>query len=253
MHSVTVGHAYAPDMRSKRNGMTIVLMLLLSIVSTSSWFYSKSETSQLFGTIISEVDTKSKKIALTFDDGPTRGKTDALLNILDASNVKATFFLTGNEIEKNFDEAVKIVKSGHDVANHSYSHKRMVFRSIEFVSNEIKKTNELIRETGFSKEIYFRPPYGRKLFNLPRYLEKEDIKTIMWNVAPDSDLPLSASVEELVEHALENTKPGSIILMHTMYDSRKNSLNSISRIISELKEIGYEFVTISQLLQEPGA
>ncbi len=103
---------------------------------------------QLFGGITDQVETKQKVVALTFDDGPTKN-VDKILPLLDQYHVKATFFLIGNEIEKNPVEAKKIVSAGHQIGNHTYSHQRMVFKSPSYIKAEIEKTDKLIREAGF--------------------------------------------------------------------------------------------------------
>lgn len=125
-----------------------------------------------------------------------------------------------------------------------------MYKSYEFVASEIEHTTELLRQAGYTENLTFRPPYGRKLFVLPYYLNKKDIHTVTWNVEPDSILPLETSPEALAQYAVEHTKPGSIILMHVMFDSRANSMASIPLMIQSLKERGYEFVTVSDLIYQ---
>jgi len=127
--------------------------------------------------------------------------------------VKATFFLIGADIEKNKGETEKIIAEGHEIGNHSFSHNRMVLVSHAFVKNEIEKTDELIRNSGYQEEILFRPPYGKKLFTLPFYLSQNNRKSITWDVEPET---YSEKSDEIIAHTLENTKNGSIILLHVM-------------------------------------
>jgi peptidoglycan-N-acetylglucosamine deacetylase len=90
--------------------------------------------------------------------------------LLNDHDIKATFFLIGNEIEKNQEEAKAIVNEGHQIGNHTYSHQRMIFKSPLFIKEEIEKTDELIRHGGYKGEIDFRPPNGKKIVGLPYYL-----------------------------------------------------------------------------------
>ncbi|TMW71196.1 polysaccharide deacetylase family protein [Alteribacter natronophilus] len=208
---------------------------------------SQSRTFQFFGGLVTSVETDEKVVALTFDDGPGENTVE-ILDILREHDVKATFYLTGYEIEEHFDDAVQIVEEGHEIGNHSYSHQRMVFKSPSFIKEEIERTDELIREIGYEGEITFRPPYGRRLVLLPYYLSRDDRQTIYMDIEPESYPEIAAEASEIENHVAENVNPGSIILLHVMYESRRESLNSVEGIINELKDEGYTFVTISELL-----
>jgi peptidoglycan-N-acetylglucosamine deacetylase len=228
--------------------ITLISFVFLVAAAYGTLKLSNSRDFQFYGGLVTKVDTEEKAVALTFDDGPTEN-TDGILNILEEENVKASFFLTGREIKENFEEAEKIAAAGHELGNHSYSHKRMVFKSPSFIKSEIEKTDELIRKAGYKGPIHFRPPNGKKLILLPRYLDQHDRKTILWNIEPDSYPEIASDSKKIVEHVNENIEPGSIILLHVMYDSREESRESIKRIIKSLKSEGYEFKTVSQLLE----
>lgn len=223
-------------------GVISVLIVFSSIILFQT---SKSRTFQFFGEIYPRVETTEKVAALTFDDGPNIEQTDEILGILREENVKATFFLIGADIEKNKGATEKIIAEGHEIGNHSFSHNRMVLVSPGFVKNEIEKTDELIRNSGYQGEILFRPPYGKKLFTLPFYLSQNKRKSITWDVEPET---YSDKSDEMIAHTLENTKNGSIILLHVMYNSRKESMKSVRPIIRRLREKGFSFVTVSKLL-----
>ena len=212
------------------------------------WPISSSRAFQFFGSIVPRVETSQRLVALTFDDGPSRGQTDQILSVLDEMNVKATFFLTGAELERSMAEGQKIVAAGHELGNHSYSHKRMVLVSPSFVRSEIERTNLLIREAGYTGEIFFRPPYGKKLLVLPYFLSRTGRKTIMCDVEPDSYPEVAGASARIIEHVRERVRPGSIILLHVMYPSRIESLKSVRGLIESLRGDGYRFVTVSELL-----
>jgi peptidoglycan-N-acetylglucosamine deacetylase len=224
----------------------IVIILLLGI-SYALFDLSKSRTFQFFGGLVNQVETSEKVVALTFDDGPDM-HTDKILTILKAENVKGTFFLTGNEIKKYSDAAKRIAEEGHEIGNHSYSHQRMVLKSPSFIKEEIEKTDELIRQIGYKGEIHFRPPFGKKLFVLPYYLDKHDRKSIIWNIEPETYPEVAADSTKIAKHVIDNIEPGSIILLHVMYESRRESLHSVKEMITSLKAQGYKLVTVSELL-----
>jgi peptidoglycan-N-acetylglucosamine deacetylase len=160
-------------------------VLLVFLLMFGTYKLMNSRTLQLFGRLTDQVDTKQKVVALTFDDGPTQN-VDKILPLLEQFNVKATFFLIGNEIEENPEEAKKLVDAGQQIGNHTYSHQRMVFKSPSFIKDEIEKTDKLIREAGYNGTIDFRPPNGKKLVGLPFYLYKHDRETITWSLEPDT-------------------------------------------------------------------
>ena len=227
--------------------ISLVVTLLMGI-GYLLFDISKSRSFQFFGGLVEQVETNDKVISLTFDDGPGKN-TDEILNILKQEGVKGTFFLTGQEIEEYPDYAMKIVQGGHEIGNHSYSHERMFFKSPAFIKEEIEKTDELIRQIGYEGEIHFRPPFGKKLLLLPYYLDKKERKTILWNIEPESYPEIASDSNEIVDHVMRNIKPGSIILLHVMYESRIESLNSVKQIITLLKEQEYTFATVSELLE----
>jgi chitin deacetylase len=225
------------------------MFLLVTLCGAAAlWQLSKSRTFQFFGVIVPKVNTSQKLVALTFDDGPTRDKTGEVLRLLRERGVRATFFVTGGELEQNMDAGRDIVAAGHELGNHSYSHERMVFVTPSYVRREVERTDELIRAAGHVGAIYFRPPYGKKLLALPFYLSRHDRKTITWDVEPDSDLAADASAEAITRHVLERTRPGSIILLHVMYPSRAETMRAVPLIIEGLEREGFRFVTVSELL-----
>lgn len=196
---------------------------------------------QLAGKIVTHSVTNQKKIALTFDDGPSKD-TDEILAMLNKLGVKCTFFLTGEAIENDMDAAKAIAAAGHQIGNHSYSHERMVFKSAQWIENEIDNTNALIREIGYEGEIHFRPPYCKKLLLLPFELEKRGMATVTWNV----ETMASGTSEVIVKSVVEQAQPGAIILLHIMYSEKERE--ALPGIVNALRDQGYEFVTVNELL-----
>ncbi|MNY01078.1 Peptidoglycan-N-acetylglucosamine deacetylase [compost metagenome] len=235
-------------MTIKRTVSLFLVLAALAAVLIGVHFFSKSRTTQLFGGIIARVETERPVVALTFDDGPSVRFTPDVLTILRERGVKATFFLTGKETEENLPQARMIVSEGHQLGNHSYTHSNMMFMGPARIREEIERTDAAIRAAGYEGEIMFRPPYGKKLLTLPWYLSRHDRKTIMWDVEPESFPDVADDAAALASHVIEQTRNGSIIIMHVMYRSREVSRQALPLIIDSLRQRGFEFVTVAQLL-----
>jgi len=222
----------------------LLAICLLAVCGYGLLQISKSRTFQFFGSIVNRVDTEEKVIALTFDDGPELYTKD-ILNVLSDKQVRATFFIIGERLNDNLDIGKEIVEQGHELGNHSYTHQRFLLKSQSFIDTEIQETNKLIREAGYEGAITFRPPYGKKLLGLPWYLNKHKIETIMVDVEPDT---YGSTSDFFVEYTVANTKAGSIILLHPFCDTCSEQRKAVPLIIDALKEKGYTFLTVSELL-----
>lgn len=237
----------------KRRSIWICLTLALIASSYILLLWLKSHRSpQLLGRCIHRIDTLEKVVALTFDDGPSF-YTEEILDILRLHKVQATFFLLGQNIEQFPVLAQQIYKEGHEMGNHSYSHQSLIFKSCAFIREEIEKTDQLIKESGYQGIIHFRAPYGRKLLGLAWVLYKSKRPHILFDVIPDDWA--CPGVTAIVNRVLSQTKPGSIILFHdgngdNVAQDRSQTVQALSLIIKELKTAGYQFVTISELLDK---
>jgi chitin deacetylase len=234
----------------KRNNKKILFVLTAVLVLAFLCYgllkISKSRTFQFFGGLVSHAETDRKVVALTFDDAPTAHAIEPL-KVLEEKEVKATFFVIGKNIEENPEIAKQIVKEGHQLANHSYTHQRLIVKTLSFIEEEIEKTNDLIRDAGYRGEIVFRPPNGKKMFVLPWYLKQKHIKTIMWDVEPDTYF--KNDTQKIVDYTIENTHCGSIILMHPFCENNcAADREALPQIIDRLKYDGYTFATVNELL-----
>jgi peptidoglycan/xylan/chitin deacetylase (PgdA/CDA1 family) len=225
-----------------------VSLAVALVVPISAWKLSKSRSFQCFGGMVSRVDTSAPVVALTFDDGPSSEYTEEVLSVLREHQVRATFFVTGRALEENMAAAQSIVAEGHELGNHSYSHQHMILKSYSFVRQEIEITDRLIREAGYEGEIHFRSPYGKRLIVLPYYLHRTGRLNIFFDVEPESYPEITADAGRIVEHVLNETHPGSIILLHVMAEGRGESRKALPGIVRGLEERGYSFVTVSELL-----
>ncbi|MGN0291596.1 MAG: polysaccharide deacetylase family protein [Lachnospiraceae bacterium] len=187
-------------------------------------------------------DTKKKRVALTFDDGPDPNYTEKLLDGLKERDVKATFFLLGKQVDQYPDIVKRMYKEGHIIGNHSYDHVNLATLSATDAKNQISKTNEAIYKITGEYPQYLRPPFG----NEPQNEDvAKDMITVLWDVDPlDWCCGSSTNVANKVE---KSVKEGDIILLH---DASKSSVEAALQIVDELTEKGYEFVTVDKLIFE---
>ena len=188
----------------------------------------------LFPSLIWRKETKNKEVWLTFDDGPYPEVTAWILAVLKKENVKATFFLVGEQIEQYPKLVGGIINEGHSIANHSYSHKNGWLTSKKKYIADIEKCQELMPENSL-----FRPPYG-KITKAQITLLKEHYKIILWDVL-GWDFQQKTTPEGVKKNILNNTKSGSIIVLHNNQKSFKNLQPILAETIQILKEKGFNF------------
>lgn len=227
----------------------LALLAALVLVGTGSWRLANARTFQLMGEIVPRVETRDSVVALTFDDGPTPEATRRVLAMLGEEGIAATFFLIGKEINEHPEAAREIVAAGHEVGNHSYTHPILIGRSLAGIAEELGWTDDRIQRAGYRGPVHFRSPYGKKYVALPYHLSRTGRKNIFFDVEPESHPGIDGNAARIVEHVVERTRPGSIILLHVMYPSREASLAAVPGIIRRLQSRGYRFVTVSQLLR----
>ena len=191
-------------------------------------------------------DVKEKKIAITFDDGPTP-ETPKVLNLLKKHNAKATFFCIGSQIEKYPDIFKAILEDGHTVGNHTYSHSpKMGFFPAQKVKEELEVTNSLIEKYSGKKALFFRPPFGVTNPNIAKAVKATGHYVIGWNIR--SLDTIIKSENRLLNRVKNRLAPGSIILLH---DTSQKTVNVLEQLLVLLEQNKYEAITVNQLLNIP--
>lgn len=180
-----------------------------------------------------------KLVALTFDDGPS-SYTDGFLRVLREKNVKGTFFVLGQLAAAYPDLARRIVREGHEIANHSWKH------DLYPSGADLQQTSNTIRSvTGF-KPCSFRPPGGARNASVIAGAGRAGMKTVIWDVDPfDWRLPGTSAIRREV---LSKTRPGSIVLSHDGGGPRSQTLAALPGIIDGLRARGYRFTTVTEIL-----
>ena len=181
-----------------------------------------------------------KRIALTFDDGPHPYYTEQLLNGLKKREVCATFFVTGEHASLHPDIIERMATEGHLIGNHTYSHMQLTAKNREEFKQELLKTNAVISEITGEEVVYVRPPYGA----WDKSFEKEiNMFPVLWSVDPLDWC--SDNVSCITENVVSKVKDNDIILMH---DYSASSVTAALEIVDKLKEKGYVFVTVEEIL-----
>ncbi|WP_301405397.1 polysaccharide deacetylase family protein [Enterococcus entomosocium] len=187
-----------------------------------------------------ELDTSKKYVALTFDDGPNDTSTIKLLEKLKKENIKATFFVLGQMVDRNPEVAKQIVREGHEIGSHSYTHPDLTQLHPKEIKEEVLKTDKAVfHATGVLPKI-FRPPYGAINGSVAQII---GLPIIQWNV--DSEDWKVSNKELIVNKVVQTVEHGSIILIHDIHEI---SVDSIPDMVNHLRKNGYEFVTVSELL-----
>ena len=194
-----------------------------------------------------EPSNKEKVIALTIDDGPWPKTTAEMLDILKRNNIKATFFWVGSALQENTEIAKRVVAEGHAIGNHTWHH---WYRKMDEATakSEIEKTNELIYKTTGVKTSFFRPPGGYLNNGLAAYAKSQKNSVVMWSVT-SADTDPRAKYQVFVKNVIRDAKPGSIVLMHDGGGNRERTVKALPAIVSGLKQQGYRFVTVPELLE----
>lgn len=191
----------------------------------------------------------AKLAALTFDDGPVRGQTDKILDILGRERVPATFFVLGERVRKEPALTRRMVAEGHQLGNHSYNHPDLTRLDRPKVVQQVVRTRARIRSVAGSGTSWFRPPYGSVNGETLKTLKGLDQRVVMWDVDPQDWKKPGA--REIAKRVVSQTRPGSIILLHDGGGDRRKTIAALGGIIRELKKRGYVFVTVQQLAEYP--
>ena len=185
-------------------------------------------------------------VALTYDDGPSDANTAELLEILEAAGARATFFVVGSRLEKNRELGRRIAAGGHELANHSYSHRNLRELAENEAAEEIALGTRAIAEVAGTPTLY-RPPFGKQPPHEARICRELGLRSVLWSIDSGDTMPFST--ERIVREVVRRVRPGDIVLMHDGGDRRQRTLDGTRRILADLAAAGYEFVTVSELLR----
>jgi peptidoglycan-N-acetylglucosamine deacetylase len=246
---------YKPEFQVIRERM-LNLALAATAAAIAAGYQTMSATGSWYGRAFHGLPRGSRKIALTFDDGPNDPYTQKVLDVLSKHNVHASFFLIGRYVQQRPDIVRLIAEQGHVVGNHTFTHPLLTFESKKHVRDEIVHCREVITGAVGPHSNLFRPPWGGRrpgVFPLVRQL---GLEPIMWNVMGyDWKAP---SAEYIVKKVARGIRGGDVILLHdgghlVFGTDRAATVRATDVVISRYKAEGYEFVTIPEMMKEPGS
>lgn len=179
------------------------------------------------------MDSSERVVYLTFDDGPIPEVTPWVLEILDKYNIKATFFMVGDNVRKHPDEYKMVVERGHRIGNHTYNHLKGLEQRTERYMDNIDKAD------AYLKSNLFRPPHGLMRARQYRVLCKR-YRIVMWDLVT-RDYNSKLTGEQVLAKVKKYARPGSIITFHDSLKATHNLYYALPRAIEWLQAEGYEF------------
>ncbi len=194
-----------------------------------------------------ETSSDEKKIALTFDDGPHPRITREIISILKENEVTATFFVIGQNADNYPDTMKLLAQSGYEIGNHTYSHKNLKKMSEKEVKEEFRRCSEALLKFGVEPTL-MRPPEGFFSDDVIKVSRGMEYDIILWSI--DTRDWAHTPSSNIVKNVLENARGGDIILMHDYLSGYGGTCEALRTIIPELKNRGFEFVTVSELISD---
>jgi peptidoglycan/xylan/chitin deacetylase (PgdA/CDA1 family) len=196
----------------------------------------------------------SKKIVLTFDDGPG-AQTAEFLDLLDRYNAKATFFMLGEQVKNRPAVAKEVAARGHEIASHTYLHTNYlrelknvggdVSKAKQVLLADMKKTNDILQKTTGKKMVYCRMPHGIDRPWIKETAKDAGLVLVNWTYGSDWT---TAPQEKLIPEYEAAIKPGAILLLHDGNPRREKSLAITEAVLKKAQEMGYSFVTVGDML-----
>ncbi|WP_334073299.1 MULTISPECIES: polysaccharide deacetylase family protein [Paenibacillus] len=217
---------------------TVMIVLLLISAGTG---YSAAA-----GSVSSSGNKANKMVALTFDDGPDKIYTGKVLDILRDYKVKGTFFVVGNRVKQYPDVMKRIVKEGHALGNHSWSHSELTKLGKEKARQEIVKTDKAIREITGSAPTMMRPPYGATSGRVKGEIQALGHAQALWTV-DTRDWAAGSSVASILKTVKSSSGNKITVLMHSGGGKRDKTVKALPQIIDYYRSKGYTFVTMAEL------
>ena len=219
--------------------------------AVAAGYQSLAPTGQWYGRTFTGLARGSRQIALTYDDGPNDPHTLRLLEVLARHGVPATFFLIGRYVQQRPDVAREVVRAGHVVGNHTFTHPLLTFKSATEIREELSQCRAALQDAVGEHSNLFRPPFGGRRPAVLRVARELGLEPVMWNVTGyDWNAPPTEVIERKVTRQIRG---GDVILLHDgghkqMGADRSQTVIATDHLIAGYKSEGYEFVTIPQMM-----
>lgn len=206
------------------------------------WVKTNWIVKKMFSGYVWDKPNSSKKIYLTFDDGPIPEITEWVLDQLMLHKVKATFFCIGNNINNNPTIFKRVINDGHSIGNHTYNHLNGWNTKTSIYIADFEQCTKKIQQHSNDCENHklFRPPYGKIKSAQAKAIKKLGYKIIMWDVL-SVDFDAAVPPEQCLENVVKNVESGSIIVFHDSIKAFKNLKYALPKVLNSLKERGFVF------------
>jgi peptidoglycan/xylan/chitin deacetylase (PgdA/CDA1 family) len=223
--------------------------------AAAAGYQSMAPTAQWYGQTFMGLPRGSRQLALTYDDGPNDPHTLRLLEVLARHGVQATFFLIGRYVLQRPEIAREIVRAGHVVGNHTYSHPLLTFKTEAEIRHEISECRSALQEAIGEHSNLFRPPFGGRRPAVLRVARELGLEPVMWNV---TGYDWNARPSEVIERKVaKRIRGGDVILLHDgghrqMGADRSQTVIATDRLLARYKAEaeGYEFVAVPDLMAD---
>jgi peptidoglycan-N-acetylglucosamine deacetylase len=232
----------------------IVGATAVAAAAVTAGYQSMSPTGQWYGRTFAGTARGSKQLALTYDDGPNDPHTFHLLEVLARHNVHATFFLIGRYVQQRPDMVRELVRAGHVIGNHTFTHPLLTMKSSADVRKELTDCRAAIQNAVGDHSNLFRPPFGGRRPAVLGIARELGLKPIMWNV---TGYDWNAPPAQVIEHKVEKQiRGGDVILLHDgghrqMGADRSQTVIATDHLITLYKAEGYDFVPIPRMIEQP--
>ena len=227
-------------------GLSVILSSLTPLIAATVW----------------SVDTPRKQVAFSFDDGPKPESSIPLIDMLEKLQIRATFFVVGHEAQAHIDLIKRLHEQGHEIANHTYNHRRLPALSDAEILSELKETNAVIRSVTRESPRLFRPPGGQFNARVIQLAASLGLTVVLWDVNAGDYVLVDAHrfpvkdenrreggasfSQSVIATITTQAKPGSIILMH----NGGAVIELLPTIVTKLRNRGFEIVTVGELLRK---
>jgi peptidoglycan-N-acetylglucosamine deacetylase len=230
--------------------LLLVSFFLYAIVHTAaSAQMIKRKQIEPTGQVVWEVPTRQKVIALTFDDGPNPIYTPQILHTLNKYKAHATFFSIGYKMKRYPHIVRQVVRAGHELGNHSMTHQYENKAGVQRMRIELLQAERVIKNYQQNHIKFFRPPGGYIDRALLHEANKQGYKVILWSYHQDSKDWSKPGAKAIADHIIRHAKSGNIVLLHDGGGNRSQTVRALKTILPALKKQGFQFVTVSELLQ----
>lgn len=249
-------HSRTPTSRFRYNFLVLGYGIGAAAVAVAAGYQSMAPTGQWYGRTFTGLPRTglprgSKQIALTYDDGPNDPYTQRLLEVLARHGVRATFFVIGRFVQRRPEIVREIVKAGHAIGNHTFTHPNLIFQSAAQTRTQLRDCQQAIADaTGLQAKL-FRPPFGGRRPVTLCVAREFGLEPIMWNVTGyDWNAPPAEVIERKVTRRVGG---GNVILLHdgshqAMGADRSQTVIATDRLIARYRDKGYEFVTVPEMM-----